>query len=174
MVRAEGEPEAVMAATQRAIEQSEPTLPIRGAETIERRIYNNVRMDRALANLTGAFALLALTLASLGLYGVMSYAVNRRVNELGVRMALGAQRRDLLWLVLREAMVLVAAGAAVGWVGSFAGGRLIAGLLHQVSTVDPPALGGATLGLLTVGALAGLAPAVKAARLDPLVALRDE
>ena len=174
MVRAEGEPEAVMAATQRAIEQSEPTLPIRGAETIERRIYNNVRMDRALANLTGAFALLALTLASLGLYGVMSYAVNRRVNELGVRMALGAQRRDLLWLVLREAMVLVAAGAAVGWVGSFAGGRLIAGLLHQVSTVDPPALGGATLGLLTVGALAGLAPAVKAARLDPIVALRDE
>jgi len=174
MVRAEGEPESVMAATQRAIEQSEPNLPIRGAETIEQRIYNNVRMDRAIASLTGAFALLALILASLGLFGVMSYAVNRRINELGLRMALGAQRRDLLWLVLREAMILVCAGAVVGWVGSFAGGRLIAGLLHEVSTVDPLALGGATLGLLSVGALAGLAPALKASRLDPLAALRDE
>ena len=174
LVRAQGDPEAVLGATRLAIERSEPALPVRDGRTIEQLIYDNVRMDRALANLTGVFALLALTLAALGLYGVMSYAVNRRVNEIGVRMAIGAQRRDVLWLVLGEALLLVAIGAAMGWVGSFAGGGLIAGLLHEVSTLDPTVLAGATFALLAVGALAGLAPALRAAGLDPLVALRDE
>jgi ABC-type antimicrobial peptide transport system permease subunit len=117
---------------------------------------------------------LALLLSCLGLYGILSYAVARRTNEIGIRMALGADRRDVLWLVLRDALRLVLIGAALGVPAALMAARLIASQLFGVSSADPAAILAATLTLLAVAVLASYLPARRATRVDPLVALRCE
>jgi ABC-type antimicrobial peptide transport system permease subunit len=117
---------------------------------------------------------LALLLSCLGLYGILSYTVARRTNEIGIRMALGADRRDVLWLVLRDALRLVLLGVLLGIPAALAATRLVASQLFGIGAADPVAIVLATLVLLVVAAVAGYLPARRATRVDPLVALRYE
>jgi ABC-type antimicrobial peptide transport system permease subunit len=126
------------------------------------------------ARLATFFGLLALLLACIGLYGVLSYGVARRTNEIGIRMALGARGVSVLWLVLREALLLVAIGLVVGLVASFALTRTAASLLYELKPNDPLTISLATLLLAAVAFIAGYLPARRAARVDPMIALREE
>ena len=120
------------------------------------------------------FGGLALLVASVGLFGVMSYSVARRTNEIGIRMALGAQRQDVRRLVMRESMILVAAGVAIGLGGAIAASRLVSNLLFGLPPTDPTAMAGAMTVMVLVSALAGYLPARRASRIDPIVALHYE
>jgi len=127
-----------------------------------------------IANLSSFFGLLALLLACIGLFGIMSYSVARRTNEIGIRMALGAERADVLRLVIREGLKPVLLGICIGLPAAIAGGRLIRSLLFDLEPSDPLTIVLATLLLLAVAALAGYLPARRAARVDPMTALRCE
>jgi len=127
-----------------------------------------------MATLSNFFGLLALLLACIGLYGILSYGVASRTNEIGIRMALGAQRRDVFWLVLREALLLVGAGVVLGLPVIVGVTRLAASLLFGLTPTDPISLIFAVLLMLAVAMLAGYLPSRRATRVDPLVALRYE
>jgi predicted permease len=143
-------------------------------QVANQRLDNDLFMERLLAMLSSFFALLALLLACVGLYGVLSYDVARRTHEIGIRMALGAQRRDVVSLVMRETMLLVVIGVIIGLSASLGATRFIASLLYGLTPNDPLTIALASLLLLTVAALAGYLPARKAARVDPMVALRHD
>ena len=130
--------------------------------------------EKLFAQACALFGGLALLLASIGLFGLMSYSVERRTNEIGIRMALGARREDVLRLVMKESMVLVVMGVAIGLVLAIAAGRLVATLLFGLSPTDVATMLGAILVMLAVSALAGPLPARRASRVDPIVALREE
>jgi ABC-type antimicrobial peptide transport system permease subunit len=121
-----------------------------------------------------AFGLLALALAALGIYGVISYTVTQRTRELGVRMALGARPRDVMQLILRQAAILMLAGALVGLLGSLALGRLVASQLYDVTASDPLTLASVVALLGSVAILAAYLPARRATKVDPMIALRAE
>ncbi len=123
------------------------------------------------ARLTSIFGALALLLASLGLYGTVSYGISRRVSELGLRMALGADRRTVLLMVMREALVLVAVGLVIGLPMAFMAGRSVAALLFAVNPADPASFAAGAVLLLVVAALAAYLPAYRASRIEPMVAL---
>jgi ABC-type antimicrobial peptide transport system permease subunit len=127
-----------------------------------------------MATLSSLFAGLAVLLACVGLYGVMAYAVARRTNEIGIRMALGADRAQVLGMILGEVALLVAAGIAVGLPVALAAARLISGQLYGLKPADPVTIAGAILLLTAVAALAGYIPARRATKVDPLLALRHE
>jgi ABC-type antimicrobial peptide transport system permease subunit len=120
------------------------------------------------------FGGLALLVASIGLFGVMSYSVARRTNEIGIRMTLGARTRDVMGLVMRESMVLVAAGVVIGLGAAVAASRLVASLLFGTTPTDPLAMAGAIATMILVSAFAGYLPARRASKVDPMVALRCE
>ena len=127
-----------------------------------------------MATLSSFFGFFALLLASLGLYGLMAYAVTRRTREIGIRMALGAQTGNVLRLVLGETLLLVFVGIALGLPGALAATRLTESLLFGLTATDPLTMGLATLVMIAVASLAGWIPARRAARVDPMVALRSE
>jgi putative ABC transport system permease protein len=129
---------------------------------------------RFLSILLALLATLGLVLAAIGAYGVMSYAVSQRTNEIGIRMALGAQSSDVVWLVLRRGIVIALVGLSVGVVVSLALGRVASALLFGAPTYDPIALVGSSLLLFTTACLACYLPVRRATRIDPLVALRSE
>jgi putative ABC transport system permease protein len=137
-------------------------------------VESSLLRERLMATLSGSFGLLALLLACVGLYGVMSYGVAGRTNEIGIRMALGARGRDVLWLILREAALLVAAGVAVGLPAALAAARLASGLLYGVTPADPVSVSLAVLLMFVVAALASYLPARRATKVDPMIALRYE
>lgn len=126
------------------------------------------------ALLLGVFASLALALAAVGLYGIVSYAVTQRIHEMGIRMALGAARGEILRLVLRRGMSLAFAGSLIGLGVALAARRVLAGMVHDAEASDPLAISAVTLLLLAVAFLASYLPARRAARVDPMVALRYE
>lgn len=127
-----------------------------------------------MARILGTFAALALLLAAVGLYGVLAYAVTRRTNEIGIRLALGAARGTVVWSVLRESWTLVAIGVALGVPAALAFTRLFSSLLYGVTPADPWVLSAAVASLFVVALAAALQPAWRAVRVDPLVALRYE
>jgi ABC-type antimicrobial peptide transport system permease subunit len=156
------------------VREIDPQLQVVELQTMSEAVNETLVQERFVAQLGGAFSLFALLLACVGLYGVMSYAVARRTNEIGVRMALGAQRRDVVWLVMREVSLLVALGVGAGLTAAMATTRLVSALLFEVRPNDPMTIALATLLMIGVAALAGYLPARRAARVDPMIALRRE
>jgi len=173
VIRAQGDPQALARSAAHEIESMGYEY-VSQTRTAEQLTGLMLVPERALAILSGFFAALALLLASVGLYGLMSYTVLRRTREIGVRAALGAQRAALLWTVLREVLVLVLAGVAIGIPCALAASRLVAAMLFGVTTYDPVTLVTVVAVLLASALIAGFQPARRAARIDPIVALRAE
>jgi predicted permease len=173
-VRTVQDPTAVAQMLRSEVRREDPKLPIFNVTTMDRQIDESLFTDRLVAALSASFGVLATLLAAVGLYGVMAYMVVRRTREIGIRMALGAGRREVLRLVMKEVVVLGAAGIAIAVLASLAMGRLIQSQLVDVSARDPWVMAAATLALATVALMAGLIPALRATRVDPLTALRYE
>lgn len=172
--RVTGDASAALANVRSQIKAVDPHLPIAFIRTLDDRIADSAANQIALARLSGFFAALALLLACVGLYGVMSYTVAGRTREIGVRMALGARQSDVTGLVLREGMVLVALGLLIGIPLALAGSRLLQGFLFELKSTDPLSLLGVVLVLAVVAGIAGFIPARRASNIDPVVALRYE
>ena len=157
-----------------AIAEVNSNAPIRSVQTLAERVDDSVASQRLVAELSGFFGILAVFLACIGIYGLMSFAVIRRTHEIGIRMALGAGQPEVLRMVLREVVMLVGIGLAAGLPVAIAGERWIESLLFGTNPWEPVTLVGATLVLLGTAATAGYLPARRAAKLDPIVALRHE
>jgi predicted permease len=174
LVRYSGAPEAIVPQVRQAFMEVNRNLPIDEVVSLSEHVGRSLARQRLVARLAAFFGLLALSLACIGLYGVLSYAVARRANEIGIRMALGARRGDVIWLVLREALGLVASGVVIGLLASLATMKTASTLLFGLEPNDPPTIAAATLALIAVAALAGYLPARRAARVDPMTALRED
>ena len=174
VVRYTGDYTSVSTAVQQAIHGVDHNLPITRITTLDAQVANSVTQQRTVAQLSTFFGLLAVFLSCIGIYGLMSYIVSRRTNEIGIRMALGAERSNVRWLVMREIILLIAIGIAVGVPVTLAGGRLVAKMLFGLHAADPYNLIAAVVALLIAGLLAGYLPARRASRVDPMVALRCE
>ncbi len=174
IVRGKAPAETLTGSVRRAVQSIDPEQPIRSAYLLERAIAKTVAPQRLVAALLSLFAGLAMTLAMIGIYGVMSYSVAQRTQEIGVRMALGAQSRDVLKLILRQGMTLALIGVGAGLLVSAALTRLMKGLLYGVGPNDPLTFVGIAALLMVVTLLAALVPARRAMKVDPMVALRFE
>jgi len=175
LVRAEGDPNSLTAALGREIKAVDPNVIVY-AETLDGLITNNPGFvfSRIGAILSSAIGLLGLLLASVGIYGMVSYAVVQRTHEVGVRMALGARAGDVLVMILRQSMKPVAIGMLLGMTAAAASSRLLSALLFGLSSLDPLAFVGVSAVLAAVALLASYIPARRATRVDPMVALRHE
>ena len=173
-VRAVGDPNRVLPAVRAAIHRLDQDVPLSNIATMDENIANSMGQRRFAMMLLGLFAVMALVLASIGIYGVMSYSVTQRSHEIGIRMALGAARQAVLRMVMRQGLVLVGLGVVIGVVGAFGLTRLIASQLFGVRPTDPTTFIVVALTLVGVAALATFVPAMRATRVDPVVALRDE
>jgi predicted permease len=173
-LRVAGRPENLSAEVRRALAEIDPNLTVIDMATMNEQLARNFNQDRLIARLTELFGMLALVLACVGLYGVTSYSVARRTSEIGIRMALGAQRTNVLGLVLRGVMVQLVIGLAIGIPVALAGGQLLASQLYGVQSHDPIVLGLAAVVLAISALLAGFIPARRAASIDPIRALRME
>jgi ABC-type antimicrobial peptide transport system permease subunit len=174
VVRAEQDPSALLPALRARVRQVDPDIPVSNVQTMEARVSAAVAQPRLQTVVLGTFAGLALLLAALGIYGVMSYAARQRTREIGIRMALGAGSRAILALLLGKGAVMVAVGVAAGLLGAAALTRALRTLLYGVSATDPLVFAGITLVLAGVALLAAFLPARRATRLDPVLALREE
>jgi putative ABC transport system permease protein len=152
----------------------DPDLPVYQIRTARAAVDQGLGSISLLASLLGAFATIGLILAATGIYGVVSYTVVQRTDEIGIRMALGAQSRDVLWLVLGKGAVLVVIGTFLGAVGSYGVSKLLISLIPLLPTRDPLIMPVAALALVVVALVACYIPARRATRVDPLVALRSE
>lgn len=172
-VRAAGDPRQIAGEVRSALAQIDPNLPVL-IETMAETVDDQIRVQAFISQLSAFFSLLALTLACLGLYGVMTYSVVRRTSEIGVRMALGASRRRVVWIVLRESLALLAIGLALGVPAALGASRLIRAGLFGVGPSDPATLLTATGSIALVIVAAACLPARRATKIDPMVALRYE
>jgi ABC-type antimicrobial peptide transport system permease subunit len=173
-VRYSGDFGAIASAVRHAIHEVDRNLPISNVTTLEEQVGRSITNQRLVAQLSTFFGLLAVFLSCIGIYGLMSYVVTRRTNEIGIRMALGAERSHVRWMVMREILLLVALGIAIGVPAALAGNRLISNMLFGVRPADPASLLAAVGALLVVAAIAGYLPARRASLVDPMVALRCE
>ncbi len=173
-VRTGGDPLRMAPVMRAAVRELDKDLPVSGIAALSDNLSKSTRARRFSAALFGCFAALALLLAAVGIYGVVSYSVERRTREIGIRMALGAGRAGIERIVVGRALGLGGAGVLLGVAGGLAVSRLLRSLLFGVSATDPAVFVGASLFLLAVSALAGYVPARRAARVDPCVALRNE
>jgi predicted permease len=174
VVRVAGNPEALMSQIRAAIRSVDPNLAVWDVLTLSEAVDRSLGQEKLLAKLASFFGALALLLASIGLYGVMAYSVARRTNEIGIRMALGAQPSAVLGMVLRESVVVVGLGLMAGIPAALACGRLIESQLYGLAANDPITIVGASAALLAVALGSSWLPARRAALLDPLTALREE
>ena len=174
IVRPQGDGSAVLSDVRRVIQQAEPNMAIARAGTVTSFVDTRIVQDRLLALLSIAFGVVAVLLAAIGLYGVLSYGVARRTNEIGVRKALGAREGTLIAMILRETGWLVIVGLIAGGAASVAATRLITSRLYGLSPNDPATFTVAIICLTLIAALAAWLPAYRASRVDPLVALRQE
>jgi predicted permease len=158
----------------RVVQQMDAGLPVFHMQPVEIQVAESVQVDRLIAILSCAFGVLATLLAAIGLYGVVAYTVARRTAEIGIRVALGAVPRDVLWLVMRDVGLLVILGLSIGLPVALVLGRLVESQLFGLRAGDPAIFAGASLILVVVAALSGLIPSSRAARIDPIVALRNE
>jgi len=173
-LRTAGDPAHLIAAVRHEIQSVGKDIPVTKLKTLAAQVDESLAKERLVATLSGFFGLLALLLACIGVYGLLSYAVTRRTNEIGIRMALGARAGDVFKLVMRETMLLVLIGVTLGLGAAIATTRLISGLLFGLTATDPMTMALAALSLTAVAAFAGYLPARRAARVDPLVALLHE
>jgi putative ABC transport system permease protein len=173
-VRTFGDPSGMTKSITAVVRTLDPDLPLDEVKTMDQHVHESVAGERFSTVLFASFAGVALLLAAIGIYGVMSFAVAQRTHEIGLRIALGAGPQQVLRLVLREGMLLAFAGLGVGLAGTYFVGRLMKSMLYQVNAMDPAAIGAVTAVLLLSALLACYIPARRATRVDPMVALRDE
>ena len=174
VARTTGDPVTVGAAMARKVREFDPTITVSDMQTMTDRMGASMARQRFSTVMLGAFAVFALILAVVGVYGVMSHLVAQGSHDIGVRMALGAERGRILTMVLRQGMELAAAGIVIGLIGAFALSRVMAGMLFNISTMDVVTFAIAPLALALTAAMAIVIPAMRATRVDPVVALRDE
>ena len=173
-VRTAGLPTATAGAIREAVRQIDPNLPLMDVSTQIEQVEQRFMQEKLFAQAYTLFGALALLLAAIGLFGLMSYNVSRRTNEIGIRMALGAQRRDVLSLVMRESMILVAIGVVAGLAIALGAGHLVTTLLYGLPPTDVISIALATGVMILVSTVAGYIPARRASRVDPMVALHYE
>jgi len=174
IVRTFGNPGGVSSSIRSVVNDTAANLPSVTTETMDQQLADSLVTDRMITELSGAFGALAIILVCIGLYGIMAYAVSSRTNEIGSRMALGAQRQNVLWLILRESLLLVCVGVVIGVPIVFAVGKWISSLLFGVKAADPLAIALAAVLMFLVGIVACYVPARRAMNVDPIVALRYE
>jgi putative ABC transport system permease protein len=174
LVRADVDTASLLPAVRQAVTSLDPEQPIYNIQTLEDAMALSAFQQRLSAMLLGVFAVVAIVLAAIGIYGVMAYAVTARTREIGVRLAIGAQRSEVVWLVLRQVVMLAGLGLALGIGGLVLAGRSLQGLLVGVTPADPLTIGLVALGLGVVALAAGWSPAWRASRVDPIEALRCE
>jgi ABC-type antimicrobial peptide transport system permease subunit len=173
-LRTEGVPTALLPEVRRIVRESGPDIPLLAPMTQQAQFEENYMQERLFARLSVSFGLLATLLVATGLYGTLAYRVSRRTTELGVRMALGAQRRQVLWMVLRESLIMSVAGAVVGLPLGVGAGHLLRSILFGLGPNDPLTFAAALCGMFVVALLASYIPARRATKVDPMVALRYE
>jgi predicted permease len=172
LLASSNDPAALVSSVRRALHQVDPELPMLSVRTLNEQIDRGLVTERLIAQLSAFFGALALIMAAIGLYGVMSYATSRRTSEIGIRMALGASRSSVLWMVLRETVSLLVIGIAIGLPGAFAASRFISHRLYGITPADPLAIALALCVISSTALLAGFLPARRASRIDPIAALR--
>jgi ABC-type antimicrobial peptide transport system permease subunit len=172
-VRSAADPTSILNEVQREVRSVGPQLEISDIRTGDKIINQVLFIQKIGVGLLGVFGLLALALASVGLYGIMAYSVHRRQREIGVRMAMGAEQGAVLSLILRRGMKLVGTGIAIGLVASLLIARVLSRMLYGLSPADPISLAGASIVLILVAFVACYIPARMASRLDPMAALRE-
>ena len=173
-IRTTTDPKSIAGPVRRAIQEEDKNLPVTTISTLSEQVNESLNKEYLIARLSSFFGLLALVLACVGLYGLLAYRVARRTNEIGIRMALGAERRQVLWMVLRESLALVSAGIAIGLPMAFAATRYVSSQLYGVKPTDPATIAAATMALAAVAVLASYIPARRATKVDPMMALRYE
>ena len=173
-LRVRGQPEAALASVRTAVARVDPAMPLLSLRTFDDQVARSLTTERMLATLSGGFAVIALLLSVVGLYGVMAFVVTSRTTEIGVRMALGATRGRAVWLVVGDAVAMVAMGTALALPCVWAVGRVVEAQLYGVTAVDAPTIAGASLLLALVALAAAMVPAWRAATISPTEALRFE
>jgi len=173
LVRTAADPAATLRLLEAAVRAEDKTLPVISA-TVTDLLNRTIIPERMVATLSAALGILGVTLACVGLYGLMAYRVVRRTGEIGVRMALGARRSDVLWMILRQDLAVVFTGAVIGLPVALAVSRLARSLLFGLTTTDPSTLAVATAAMIVIGASAGFVPAWRATRIDPALVLRHD
>jgi ABC-type antimicrobial peptide transport system permease subunit len=162
------------AAVKQQLKKLDPAMPVYKMKTLGKQLDETLLTERLVALLSGGFGLLATLLAAIGLYGVMAFVVTRRTKEMGVRMALGANAGSVVWLVMREVLLLLVIGLAIGIPAALGLGRLVAAQLYGIKSGDPWLVAASMLALIVVASAAGGIPATRASRIDPILALRYE
>ncbi len=173
-IRTAANPNSMLGTLRRAVQQMDPNLSILSARSLGELVDNRLGQDRLIANLTAIFGGLALVLAAIGIYGILAYGVSQRTNEMGIRMAVGAQSRNVIAMILRETLVILSIGLIAGLAVSIGVTRLIASRLFGIHAMDPLVLGSAVVVMSAIGLLAAYGPAWRASRIDPITALRYE
>jgi putative ABC transport system permease protein len=174
VLRTNGDPTSLSQLARTEIHSVDPNIPVTNIRTMNEVFSSSIAQQRFAMLLVGLFGVLALALATIGIYGVMSYSVTQRTHEIGVRMALGAQRTDVLKLILRHGILVSLLGVFVGVAASFGLTRVMASLLFGVTPTDTTIFATVGFGILAIGAIATYLPAWRATRVDPLSALRYE
>ena len=173
-IRTSGDPAALAPELRRLVSEVAPTLPVLEVTPLAAQIDASLREERMLSEVTGLFGIVALVLAAIGLHGVLAYGVTQRTSEIGIRLALGANRPQVLWMVLKQALIWVGVGGAIGLAASLALSRFVSALLFGLDPIDPATIAASCATLTVVAVASAFWPARRAARLNPLTALRCE